>query len=88
MDGEEALEVFDEDIAAVITDIDMPGINGVELARVIRSRQGDLPIAFCTGSDPAGDVARDAAELGPVLPKAVSIESVRQVVAALQRAAA
>ncbi len=33
----------------VILDIDMPGLNGLELAAAIREKQPDLPIIFLTG---------------------------------------
>ena len=81
--SDDALELLDDQFAAVVTDIDMPGMNGVDLAREIRSRVGPIPIAFCTGSDPAHDAARWAAEIGPVLPKATSLDDARQVVSAL-----
>lgn len=79
----DALDMLDDTFGAVVTDIDMPGMNGVDLAREIRSRLGPIPIAFCTGSDREHDHAKLAAALGPVLPKATSLEAARQVVSAL-----
>ena len=81
LDPVEALEMLDSDIAGVITDIDMPGMSGVELAREIRDRVGPIPIVFCTGSDLDSDVVSDASEIGSVWPKAKSIGAVRELIA-------
>lgn len=51
-DPAEALDVFKSNIAAfdvVICDLTMPQMNGIELARSIRSLQPDLPILLATG---------------------------------------
>ncbi len=50
--GTEALETFrrtPHDFDLVITDLSMPGISGVELARAMSSIRADLPIVLCTG---------------------------------------
>jgi signal transduction histidine kinase/ActR/RegA family two-component response regulator len=48
--GRQALELFDaESFDAVFTDIGMPGMNGWELARSIRARDGRIPLAVITG---------------------------------------
>src|SRR5947209_5111962 len=48
--GRQALELFDaESFDAVFTDIGMPGMNGWELARSIRARDGRIPVAVITG---------------------------------------
>ncbi len=65
---------------AVITDIDMPGMSGVELARAIRTLESELPIAFCTGSAPSDSVIRQAESIGRVLPKVWTVADVRAVV--------
>ena len=47
--GEELLAgMSDLRPACVLTDIQMPGMNGLELAGELRRRQGDLPIAVMT----------------------------------------
>lgn len=71
---------------AVITDIDMPVMNGVELARAIRGVAADMPIAFCTGSEPDRGVLDEAAAIGRVLPKVWTVADVREVVRALDSA--
>jgi signal transduction histidine kinase/CheY-like chemotaxis protein len=48
--GRRALELFDaESFDAVFTDIGMPNMNGWELARSIRARDGRVPLAVITG---------------------------------------
>ena len=55
-DGEEALALLaDHDghagIDLLVTDIVMPGMSGIELARLVRDRYPTLPIAFTSGYD-------------------------------------
>ena len=51
--AEDALAVFDPKIHdAVITDNSMPGMSGVELARVIKLRSPSTPVIMHTGSLP------------------------------------
>lgn len=48
--GEVALKLLEQsDIQLVITDIKMPGMNGVELARQVRAINNEIPIIFITG---------------------------------------
>lgn len=83
-DPDQALSIAadtDHPIAGVITDIEMPGMSGVDLARAIRDRvDGDIPIAFCTGSDPSDEVAQDAAAIGPVLAKGAPLSDTRAII--------
>lgn len=66
----DALSLFaDRAFDAVITDIDMPMMDGVALARSLRAQRADLPIAFCTGSSPGEQRYSEAATLGAVMPK-------------------
>lgn len=81
----DALAMLDSDIDAVITDIHMPDMNGVELARAIRDVDGDIPIAFCTGSDPSESVVAEAAAIGRVLPKVFTIRDVEDLLRDLVR---
>jgi len=51
--ADEALGVFDPDIHdAVITDNSMPGMTGVEMARIIKLRSPSTPVIMHTGSLP------------------------------------
>ncbi|WP_456451540.1 diguanylate cyclase [Hydrogenimonas sp.] len=48
-DGHEALEIFEEHAPdVVVTDIEMPGMNGIELIRKIRDNRPDIPIFVTT----------------------------------------
>ena len=48
-DGEEAVAVLDEDWDLLLTDIVMPGIDGIEVARQAAARHPGLRIMFITG---------------------------------------
>jgi two-component system, cell cycle response regulator CpdR len=76
----------DQSFDAVITDIDMPVMNGVELAEEIRARNASIPIAFSTGSQPDDSVLRAAARIGKVLPKVWTVADVRALVDHLAQA--
>lgn len=49
--GEHALEIASRtpNLDALVTDIRMPGINGFELAKVVRRDRPDIPILFISG---------------------------------------
>lgn len=83
----DALAILDEHgVDAVITDIDMPAMNGVELARAMRDRNPEVPIAFCTGSNRDETIAMAAREIGDVLPKVWTVADVKDVIAGLELA--
>lgn len=86
--ADDALAMMTSDIDAVITDIDMPMMNGLELARAIRSADAQMPIAFCTGSDPAERTVREAAEIGRVMSKVWTLQQVEELVQHLAATAA
>jgi len=56
----------------IVTDIDMPVMDGLELARIVRRTHKKLPILFITGSDPA--LASEAGYAGEVLRKPFEID--------------
>ncbi len=61
--GKSALELLDKKPSLVILDLGLPDIDGLELLRQIRSRQGNLPIVVLSSrGDEAGKVA--ALDLG------------------------
>jgi CheY-like chemotaxis protein len=52
VDGDDALSVFKrqaDNVAAVITDLNMPHIEGGSLADLLRQYRADLPILFMSG---------------------------------------
>lgn len=80
-----ALGCLDASVDAVISDLNMPTMNGVELARAMRVVAPELPIAFCTGSDPSDDLSQSASALGTVMPKIFSIAMLRDIVEEFRR---
>ena len=48
---------------AVVSDINMPGMTGIELLRAVRERDPDLPVLLMTGL-PSWEGAAEAIELG------------------------
>src|SRR5688572_30204376 len=49
--GDEAVRAFEERaFDLVLSDIDMPGRNGIELLRAIRERDLDVPVVLITGA--------------------------------------
>src|SRR6185295_16377254 len=65
--GVEALaKLLDQDFALVVLDVSMPGMNGLETARMIRgrARSKTTPIIFITGMSSPGDVMLEAYEVG------------------------
>lgn len=49
--GEDALQMMQEStFALMLTDLQMPGMNGLELARKARELAPDLQIVMCTGA--------------------------------------
>jgi signal transduction histidine kinase/CheY-like chemotaxis protein len=73
IDGLDALERCGDDLgrlALVLTDVVMPRLGGIDLARTLRDRRSDLPIVFMSGyagKDSPWDSG--VATLGPLLEK-------------------
>ena len=62
--GEQALAILDrERVDAIITDLAMPGMAGLEFMRHVRERDPDLPILVITGA-PAMDTAIGSIDIG------------------------
>lgn len=53
-EGLEALVIFKPDI--IVSDIDMPVLNGLEMVKMIRKSNTDIPIIFATGKNMSKDV--------------------------------
>ena len=82
-----ALKVFEEDPQKwhlILTDFAMPGMNGVEFARQIRTRRRDIPIILCTGFGGAVDaVAAKSIGISRVLNKPFQRHELSEAVAAV-----
>jgi EAL domain-containing protein (putative c-di-GMP-specific phosphodiesterase class I) len=63
-DGAEALaHVANTRLDAIVTDVAMPGLGGVDLLRAVRARDSEVPVVMATGS-PSIDSAAAAVEHG------------------------
>lgn len=82
-DAESALGLVDE-LDALITDLWMPGVDGLQLAAAVGRTRPDLPIVLVTAL-PHPDLDERAAEVGvtAVLRKPVEPEELRRVLAEL-----
>src|SRR5881397_2217757 len=60
--------LLDNDVAIVLLDVQMPGMDGFEAARLIRQRQRSqhTPIIFITAVDASQDRVREGYKLGAV----------------------
>ena len=83
-DGEEALSALPEaEWDLLLTDIVMPGADGIEVARRASALQPDLRIMFITGFAAVALAAKDSAPLGAkVLSKPIHL---REIVAEVER---
>jgi EAL domain-containing protein (putative c-di-GMP-specific phosphodiesterase class I) len=81
--GEEAAAklIAGADYDAIVSDISMPGMDGLELLRTVRQRDMDVPVILVTG-DPALATAMRALEYGAYryLAKPFAIEQLLEVV--------
>jgi EAL domain-containing protein (putative c-di-GMP-specific phosphodiesterase class I) len=65
-DGNQAVELaHSRDFDVIVSDIGMPGVDGVELLRQVRERDMDVPVLLITGQ-PAVDTAIRAVEYGAI----------------------
>ena len=88
--GVEALKLLDQGrVDAVITDIRMPEMDGLEFVRALRKRQGDLPVIAISGGGmiPNELLLESAGLLGAVatLQKPFKLEQLRQAIDAALR---
>ena len=82
-DGEEAVAVLGEDWDLLLTDIVMPGIDGIEVARQAAARHPGLRIMFITGFAAVALAATDSAPTGAkVLSKPIHL---REIVSEVER---
>ena len=81
-DGREALRLFaSREFDAVFTDVGLPGMSGWELARFIREKDEDVPLAVITGwGDTVGPEEQSAAKANWVIPKPFSVDRIAGLV--------
>jgi signal transduction histidine kinase/DNA-binding response OmpR family regulator len=84
--GDEALRyLLDSDVAVILLDVHMPGINGLETAALIRGRDRtrNTPIIFLTADNSGGELASMGYSLGAVdyIQKPLDAEILRSKVA-------
>jgi CheY-like chemotaxis protein len=79
--GADALALFEAGhFDAIFTDIGMPDMNGWELARAIRERNAQLPLAVITGwGDVVGSDEQKAARVDWVVTKPFSMQRVIEI---------
>lgn len=79
--GPEALVLFErEDFNAVFTDVGMPEMSGWELARAVRQRKHDIPIAVITGwGEAVGSNKKDAAQVDWVVAKPFDTQQILKI---------
>ena len=61
----------------VLTDLNMPGMNGVELAREVKRRKERMRVVLITGSNPQ-NITQD---IDRVLLKPISVEELKETIA-------
>jgi two-component system, cell cycle response regulator CpdR len=82
-DGEEAVAVLDETWDLLLTDIVMPGMDGIEVARLAAARNPGLRIMFITGFAAVALTVGERAPAGSkVLSKPIHL---REIVAEVER---
>lgn len=87
INGAEALEILgSSDFDAVFTDVGLPGMSGWELARQIRSRNTDIPIAVITGwGDAVGSEELKEQNINWVVTKPFTVERLTALAAEVVR---
>jgi signal transduction histidine kinase/CheY-like chemotaxis protein len=89
-DGQQALDLFTahaHEIVVVVTDVVMPRMGGIELAKRLRQTQPNVPILFVTGYVEQSDALHESAAGTPVLLKPFSPEALLRAVSAARQAA-
>jgi len=83
-DGLEQLE-RGERVDVVITDLGMPGMNGWEVARAVKTRWPDLPVGLVTGWPRGGEpTPEDVGQVDFVIAKPYTLEGLHATLAALR----
>jgi signal transduction histidine kinase/ActR/RegA family two-component response regulator len=85
--GNDALKLFDAgSFHALFTDLGMPGMSGWELARAIRERNSEIPLAVITGwGEAVGSTEQEEAKVDWVVTKPFSISRIVEIAAEVSR---
>ena len=87
-DGEEAAAVLDQDWDLLLTDIVMPGMDGIEVARLAAAKHPGLRIMFITGFAAVALAAGETAPAGAkVLSKPIHLREIVSEVEKMMAAA-
>jgi signal transduction histidine kinase/ActR/RegA family two-component response regulator len=83
VNGTEALKLYDtQNFHAVFTDLGMPDMSGWELARLIRERNSDIPLAVITGwGEAVGSTEQEEAKVDWVVAKPFTINRIAEITA-------
>ncbi|MCA1815476.1 MAG: response regulator [Acidobacteria bacterium] len=86
-DGAQALALLGAgDFDAVFTDIGMPGMSGWELARLVRERDPEIPLAVITGwGESFSDAQRADARVNWMLTKPFTTDRIDEIVSEVSR---
>lgn len=86
-DSAEAISLLDrKPIGAVITDVKMPGMDGISLAKYIKRRRPDVPVILITGYFPASDdISASEKAADGFLMKPFRIESITELLENLKK---
>jgi CheY-like chemotaxis protein len=79
LDAMAALEKYGAEIIALVSDIKMPGIDGLELARTVTCNWPRIAIVLVSGYPPGGQLA-DVPEAAVFLPKPFRTEQMAEAV--------
>ncbi len=82
-DGQQALDLFtvhQQSILMVVTDVVMPRMGGIELAKRLKALRPGVPLLFVTGYVEQSDALSDPSSGMPVLLKPFSPDALLQAV--------
>jgi CheY-like chemotaxis protein len=83
-DGLPGLQQFrSDDHDAVITDICMPGMTGLEVLERLRSMDATVPVIFLTGSAAPGVLQRARASGGTLVHKPITLDKLQAVLSSV-----
>jgi CheY-like chemotaxis protein len=85
-DGNEALTILENRPAVdlLVTDVQMPGLHGFELARRAKALKPTLAVVYCTGH-PEAVADEMGPALGPILSKPISAERLHREITRVQQ---